>query len=1432
MHKSSKTFNPLPYADFRSDTATAPTPDLFAAMMKSSLGDDVYNEDDSVKTLERYVATLCGHEAALYCASGTMTNQLAHRVHLCNPPQSAMVDIRSHVFNYEAGGISFHSQAAVYPIMPANGQYLTVEDIASRLVLDVDVHYAPTRVISLENTLNGTIMPIEEMVRIRELTSQHDIKLHLDGARLWHASIATGISMREYCSHFDSISLCLSKGIGAPIGSILVGSENLIKKARHFRLLFGGGWRQAGFLAEAALYCIKTNWPTMEGTHRQARWLERAFRQVGCHITNPVDTNMIWVDTTDAGFTVEELVAELAKVGIKISGSGFAARVVLHYQISDEVIEVFIDVLRKMASTPRMKVAVDLTRTSMREQPSSIYESDDELSPSSPAPQQLRKGHGKTEGGAEEKRLSHAFDADDGAASPVPHMPVPDEQQNNEKVHGTVETTNSKARCLFEDPHEDAKYVSPPTARRLSIDHGSSPTSTRRALPTSFSSPSGFPQDGKSRLVSAYDTRALKTALFEDMHFEEGESDGDDEDEDGNFTTIGGHCRSSRYSRRDSLLIRRTQSLDLAEIMQEQVGYEKIMDRPQTADTKKKCYELKQYKRGFKSAEQILKKFPEHGETLAMKGLFYNHLDKKEEAYEFVKKGLRHDLKSHICWHVFGLLYRSDKNYEEACKCYVNALKFDKENIQILRDLSLLQMQMRTLDGYIDTRLQLLELRPQNRQYWVALAIAYQLQGKPELGVKVLTAYEETLKDLPSTPDYEHSEMLLYHNTLLEEAGEIQQALAHLEIIENQVCDRKAIKEKRAKFLLALGQLDEAQAAYRELLAINPDNVAYFEGLRKSVGLHEDCSNTDQETKMLELFKELQKEYPRSNAAKRMPLKYATGGAFKEIADQYLRSMLRKGVPSLFVNIKTLYTDSEKEQTIEKLALGYIASLHKSKSFDHSGLAAAAAEPPTALLWTLYFLAQHFDFKRATDRALEYINSAIEHTPTLVELYMTKGRILKHAGDYQGAMEALNEARELDLQDRFINSKCTKYMLRADKLTEAEKTVVLFTRADIANPLNDLVDMQAQWFSLEAGESHMRQGQTGRALKRFHNIDKHFNDYTEDQFDFHTYCLRKMTLRAYVSLVRLEDQLRSHAYYVRAAQNAVQCYVQLYDQPNGPESEEMEGMTEAEKKKFRNKQRRAEMKAQQEAEDRKKADKTATEAIKKAGGGAAATAANGVVKVDEDPEGWKYSKTEDPLGEALKWLKPLQQLADQRIETHLMAFEVYIRKNKLLLALKALLMSHKLDPNHATLHEQLVRFALAVSKATSATPTLNSSVKAVIDQRWSTLYNNSPRNDLVSFITAFRDTLKDPKQNQGSVAHVISAAMAASLVYPDNEGKTKAEELLFSIADDEAFQKTRIQSLENVILVQRTLKSLRSLRVQEWKIKAQSWYPRATVFRS
>ncbi|KAK9721134.1 hypothetical protein K7432_003662, partial [Basidiobolus ranarum] len=715
------------------------------------------------------------------------------------------------------------------------------------------------------------------------------------------------------------------------------------------------------------------------------------------------------------------------------------------------------------------------------------------------------------------------------------------------------------------------------------------------------------------------------------------------------------------------------------------------MDLPQRETTVFKTilkfYEHRQYKKGLKTAEQILKKFPNHGETLAMKGLFLNHLDRKEEAYDFVRKGLRNNLRSHICWHVFGLLYRSDKNYEEALKCYTHALKYDKENLQILRDYSLLHIQMRNYEGFSDATHQLLELRPQNRAFWISLAISYHLSKNYDMALNVLTSYEETLKGRPKGIDFEHSEMVLYKNMIIEESGDIEKALEHLKEIEEDVADRRSLQEKRAQFYLQLERLEEAEKAYRDLIQENSDCRAYIDGLLACKGYKKDNLSSDEKTQALELIQELVGTYPRSNLLKRYPLSLVDGEQFKHQVDVYMQQQLRKGVPSLFVNLKDLYTDSEKVKIIEDLLEGYMKTYLECGKFTPE----AAKEPPTAYLWGLFYLAQHFDRTQQSEKALEYINTAIEHTPTMVELYMTKGRILKHSGDFEGASKCLNEGRELDLQDRCINSKCTKYMLRNDQVSDAEKTIVLFTRADSTDPLNDLVDMQCMWFALESGESFARQNQIGKALKRYHQVQKHFNEFTDDQFDFHTYCLRKMTIRAYIGLLRLEDQLRSHPYYFRAAQNAVKHYLYLYDNPKKTQEEidqaNFANMTPSDIKKYKNKQRKAALKAQQEAESKKaqvKEESHKNQATK---------------KVDEDPNGDKLASTENPLGEALQFLTPLQELAGNRIETHLLGFEIYIRQSKLLLALKALKSAHRIDAQNPTLHKQIIRLQQAVTGA-------------------------------------------------------------------------------------------------------------------------------------
>ncbi|KAL7330184.1 hypothetical protein PS15p_205159 [Mucor circinelloides] len=697
-----------------------------------------------------------------------------------------------------------------------------------------------------------------------------------------------------------------------------------------------------------------------------------------------------------------------------------------------------------------------------------------------------------------------------------------------------------------------------------------------------------------------------------------------------------------------------------------------------------KNYELREYKKGLKLAEGILKKYPDHGETMAMKGLFLNNLQKKEEGYEYVKKGLLKDLTSHICWHVYGLLYRADKNYEEAAKCYANALKFNKNDFNILRDYAILQTQMRHYDALVDTRTKLLEAKPQNPPFWLGLAIAYQLVNEPQNGVKVLNTHAES--NVPAaTTDFEKSELLMYHNMLLEETGDFQSALDHLNEIEPQVTDKRAWKEKNALYLEKLGRKEEAEKAYRILISENPHNIAYITELL----------SLKEKSEVNGVLGDLFTQYPRSKAIEHLILQHAEGDSFKIKVEASLQNGLRKGIPSLFASMKRYYADAEKKRIIEELVAGYLASLEKNGTFG----ADSAKEPPTALLWTLYYVAKQHDFHKENEKALEAINKAIAHTPTVVELYMTKGRILKHAGQVEEASKIMNEAREMDLQDRFINSKCAKYLLRAGHIDEAERVLGLFTRKDVAT-VQDLTDMQCQWFMTEEGNAYLRKKDYGKALKRFHTLEKFYIDYFDDQFDFHSYCLRKLTLRAYVSALRWEDKLRAHPFYLKAAKGAVEAYLALADKPKENVEIDEANMTEAEKKKARNKARKAALKAQQDAEAKKVQIKEE-----------AAKHKHDKKPIDEDPEGEKYLNTEKPLEDALQFVKPLELLAPNNVEVHALGFDIYIRQQKYLLAAKSLSKIAKIDKSDASFKANLDKLEAAVKAHTDLDP----KIKQVID---------------------------------------------------------------------------------------------------------------------
>lgn len=285
-----------------------------------------------------------------------------------------------------------------------------------------------------------------------------------------------------------------------------------------------------------------------------------------------------------------------------------------------------------------------------------------------------------------------------------------------------------------------------------------------------------------------------------------------------------------------------------------------------------RCYEEKQYKRGIKSADIILKKNPKHGDTMAMKALIMNAQGKSEEAFALGKEALTVDMKSYICWHVYGLLYRANKNFEEAIKAYNIALKLEPTSAQIRRDLAILQIQMRDYHGYVLTRRDMLQARPQIRASWTALAVAHHLAGQLAEAEHVLTTYEGTLKIPPSRLDYENSEAVMYKNSLIAEQGDYERALEHVEAAAKLNLDRLAVLEARAQYLLKLGRKEEAATAFRALLDRNSDHAEYYTKLVEALELNED----DQAGRQA-VYDEYAAKFPRSDAARRLPLDFLTG---------------------------------------------------------------------------------------------------------------------------------------------------------------------------------------------------------------------------------------------------------------------------------------------------------------------------------------------------------------------------------------------------------------------------------------------------------------------------------------------------------------------------------------------------------------------------
>jgi len=322
--------------DLRSDTVTRPTDAMRAAMLVAEVGDDVYGEDPTVIALQQRLADELGFDAGLFVPSGTQSNLLALLAH-CERGDEYLVGMDAHTYKFEGGGAAVLGSIQPQPIVQAADGSLPLEQVEAA-IKPVDPHFARTRLLALENTWHGRTLPLDYLMAAHDLARSRGLGLHLDGARLFNAVVACGVPARAITRHFDTVSICLSKGLGAPVGSVLVGSHSLIDKARRWRKVTGGGWRQAGMLAAAGLHALDHHVERLADDHRRAATLAGCLREIaGVNLLGQY-TNMVFIDVPAQ--RLRELDGHLREAGIRISiGYLPTLRLVTHLDVDDDGIE-------------------------------------------------------------------------------------------------------------------------------------------------------------------------------------------------------------------------------------------------------------------------------------------------------------------------------------------------------------------------------------------------------------------------------------------------------------------------------------------------------------------------------------------------------------------------------------------------------------------------------------------------------------------------------------------------------------------------------------------------------------------------------------------------------------------------------------------------------------------------------------------------------------------------------------------------------------------------------------------------------------------------------------------------------------------------------------------------------------------------------------
>ncbi|MCK9356751.1 MAG: hypothetical protein M0R22_06355 [Dehalococcoidia bacterium] len=880
-------------------------------------------------------------------------------------------------------------------------------------------------------------------------------------------------------------------------------------------------------------------------------------------------------------------------------------------------------------------------------------------------------------------------------------------------------------------------------------------------------------------------------------------------------------------------------------------------------------YEKRGFKKALVSSTKILEGFPNHADTLAMRGLTMYSAPQDEggdkvEGVALIKRALAESrLSSFICWHVYGLYYRAEHQWAEAVKCYKSALKNAEargaDQMLVLRDLALLQAQLRDFQGLLETRKKIMHLKPSIVGNGVALAVAAHLAGDRAgaavamaVTVEAFRAEAESRRtsagpakrqaDIQARQNawlvdrHELGELQMFRTTLIEDLSGPKAAIAHLDRAAPEIADKLGLRERRAALLLASGQAKEAEQAYRDLIRINQENAAYQRGLIRAMGLDGEAASRH--------CAEMCSQWPSSWMCRVMRLDSLEGAAWSEFLTALLVVQWRRGVPSMFQMLKaSLYRSEATSLTTGAVAEALLAAVD-SPSGRLPGAGGPDPEPPTSKLWALHFAAQHASHVGQTERALALIGRAQEHSPTVVDVQTARARILRHAGDAAGASEAYERARKMDLADQYLNSRSCRYLLRAGKADQAISIIALFLKEGAGSPQAVIADMQCSWFEYELGLCYAGQREFGKALRRFSLIEKHYSDISEDQFNFHYYCtLRRYTLGTYVALLRLEDELLASRMYVKAAVAFIRTYISLDDSRKNPRpasvapvaaapvaavvtataavatapasapaaatAEETGKLSKAQKKKKKAEEAKALAAKQQQQQQQQQGGK-----------GKERKDDDEKPKELEDLDGLKLLAAEDPLKDAERLAHTLIDspavAARLPIEAHVAVCELFVWRKNLQLAAKELRAAKKLD---AQSPEVLKLSVLLFHESSQAQPA------TLVD-----VLKEEHESIAAGGATAVAVAEGFLKSHSGSATHVAAVSEALAAIAP--EKKQACLSALLSLPDSANPAPRALDAWERVYKLSRDAALGTEDEREMLRAKCRRMFPLAGCFKS